>query len=187
MAIDWPTVVTTILGSGVVAAGVTQGITTLREGAKHKAEAQAAAQSCAIALEQFGAGCAELVVNLVKFRDSGGALGVVSTNLPTTSALRANVDLSLLPLSVASTLLQFEAAAARASVDLQDTFADDPLELALSICLRLGESSFDSAAQIRKKMTLPSDPSQDLNQRRAYLSEQRERSSGDIGPTCSAH
>ncbi len=173
MAIDWPTVGTTVLGSRVVAATVTQGFSALREHSKRKADGRMVALTAALALDRFGSACAELVADTVNNRYSDGALGKVHWNAPKIEPLQST-ELNLLPLAVASMLLEFEASVDQANVDLQDEFAQDHFEQAMPIFLRLGEAAFDLARKVRANMRLRLVESRDIDVRREYLSEQRE-------------
>ncbi len=174
MTIDWPTVVTTVLGSGVVAATVTQGLTILRELSRRKLEGRIVALTAALTLERFGSGCAERVADTVNHRYSDGALGKVHWRMPEMQPLKTETDLNLLPLQVASMLLEFQASIDQANVDLQDELANDHFELAMPIFLRLGEAAFELGRIVRGKMGLPSVKSRDFDIHLEYLCEERE-------------
>ena len=180
MAIDWPTVATTVLGSGVVAAMATQGIATFREHAKRQGDGRMVAVSPALALERFGSACAELVADTVNHRYSDGVLGKIHLTMPEMQPLKNSVDLNLLPLRVASMLLEFEASVGQADVDLQDELAQDHFELAMPIFLRLGQAAFGIAREVREKMGFPPVKSRYIDMRLEYLSEQREAFDQDM-------
>ncbi len=174
MAIDWPTVATTVLGSGVTAAVVTQGIAAFRDHTQRRARGRMVALSAAVALERFGCTCADLVADAANHHYSEGTMGAAHRELPVLQLSGAGADLNLLPIHVASLILEFEAAIGRADVDLQDTAPHSHFEQATPIFLRLGEEGFEIAMMVREKMCLPCSRSRDLDMRVEYLSEQRE-------------
>lgn len=180
MTIDWPTVATTVLGSGVVAAAVTQGIIALRDHTKHKADGRMAALLAALALERFGSACAELVIDADNYHHSGGVVGRLHAKLPAMSPFRASIDLNLLPLYVTSILLEFEVSAEQANIDLQYEFAEDRFALSMPIFLRLGEAGFKVARKVREKMGLPHLLSHELGQSLRFLLEQSETFEHDM-------
>jgi uncharacterized integral membrane protein len=174
-------VATTVLGSGVIAAAVTQGITTLREHTKRVADGRMAALIAALTLERYGSACADFVTDTYHHHYSSSSAGEIHHKTPTLPPWRTNIDLNLLPLHVASKLLDFEVYIEEANANLNEEFATDHFLLAMPVFIDLGEASFELAKEVRQQMGLPHRQTHDLDQNLKCPAKQRPAPQHNVG------
>lgn len=169
---NWGLIFPALLGSGVVAAALTQGVVATCDLLKRRASARVVALDLVLSLEKFGCGCANLAAETNRFHYSAGAIGSMPSEMPALPDIPSDQDFSLLPIGIASTFLEFQASVEQANVSLQDECAADIFELAMPLIVRHGEMGFALARRFRRKMGLPDLMSKDLRHGWRYLVEE---------------